>query len=127
MSTETTCMHEKDIQIHIHEHVGPLRERVGKIEGKMEVHDRELTMLRQGIDGLRDRIDGTREAMLNALNEHTADEIKRFEDISATGATLKERIEGLQNRMVALFIGAGAVFAIFEMLQKFGIVHGVGQ
>lgn len=118
---------ERDVQIHIHEHVGPLRERVGRIEGKMEVHDRELTMLRQGLDGLRDRIDGTREAMLSALSDHTTDEIKRFEDIANTGATLKERIEGLQNRMLALFIGAGAVLAIIEILAKLGIIHGNGQ
>ncbi len=65
----------RDLQIHIHEHVGPLRERVGKIEGKMEVHDRELTMLRQGLDGLRDRIDGVKGAMLGALEAHTTDEI----------------------------------------------------
>ena len=118
---------DRDVQIHIHEHVGPLRERVGRIEGKMEVHDRELTMLRQGLDGLRDRIDGTREAMLNALSDHTTDEIKRFEEIANTGAMLKERIEGLQNRMLALFIGAGAVLAIIEVLAKLGIIHGTGQ
>ena len=120
-------MMEKDVQIHIHEHVGPLRERVGRIEGKMEVHDRELTMLRQGLDGLRDRIDGTREAMLDALSAHTTDEIKRFEEIASTGSTLKERIEGLQNRMLALFIGAGAVLAIIEVLAKLGVIHGSGQ
>ena len=93
----------------------------------MEVHDRELTMLRQGLDGLRDRIDGTREAMLSALSDHTTDEIKRFEEIANTGAMLKERIEGLQNRMLALFIGAGAVLAIIEVLAKLGIIHGTGQ
>lgn len=118
---------DRDVQIHIHEHVGPLRERVGRIEGRMEVHERELTVLRQGLEGLRDRIDGTREAMLDALSDHTTDEIKRFEDIANTGATLKERIEGLQNRMIALFIGAGAVLAIIEVLAKLGILQGPGQ
>lgn len=118
---------DRDVQIHIHEHVGPLRERVGRMEGRMEVHERELTILRQGLEGLRDRIDGTREAMLDALNVHATDEIRRFEEISSTGATLKERIEGLQNRMIALFVGAGAVFAIIEGLAKLGIIHGAGQ
>jgi hypothetical protein len=115
----------RDVQIHIHEHVGPLRERVGKIEGKMEVHDRELTLLRQGLDGLRDRIDLAKDAMLNALEEHTADEIKRFQEISDTGGELRAKLDGLKNWILALFIGAGAVFAVLEFLVRSGMLtHG---
>jgi hypothetical protein len=115
----------RDVQIHIHEHVGPLRERVGKIEGKMEVHDRELALLRHGLDGLRDRIDGVKDAMLTALEEHTVDEIKRFNEISDTGAELRVKLDGLKSWILALFIGAGAVFAILEFLVRSGmLVHG---
>ncbi len=91
----------------------------------MEVHDRELTMLRQGLDGLRDRIDGVKGAMLGALEAHTTDEIKRFQEISDTGSELRAKLDGLRNWILALFIGAGAVFAILEFLVRSGmLIHG---
>lgn len=116
---------DRDVQIHIHEHVGPLRERVGKLEGRLEVHDRELTMLRQGLDGLRDRIDSARQAMLDALESHTTDEIKRFQEISDNGAAMNAKLDALKNWILAIGIGAAAVFAILEFLVRSGmLVHG---
>jgi hypothetical protein len=113
----------KEVQIHIHEHVGPLRERVGKIEGRMEVHERELTMLRQGLDGLRDRIDLAKDAMLNALEAHTVDEIHRYESITKTGEDVRVKVEGLRNWIIAVGIGAASVFGVFEFMARVGMIR----
>ena len=116
---------DRDVQIHIHEHVGPLRERVGKLEGRLEVQDRELTLLRQGLDSLRDRIDGVRNDIMEAFEEHTVDEIKRYQTITVTGEEIRSKVDALKNWVLALFAGAAAVFAILEFLVRSGIlVHG---
>ena len=113
----------KDIQLHIHEHVGPLRERVGKIEGRMEVHDRELGLLRQGLDGLRDRIDSVKSALVDVLEEHTRNEDAKFAEIAAHHAAMSSKLDGVRNWILAIGVGAAAVFAVFELLAKLGILR----
>jgi hypothetical protein len=116
----------RDIQIHIHEHVGPLRERVGKIEGRMETQDRELTLLRAGLDNLRDRIDSIKTAMLEALDAHTIDEIKRFEEITVTGISLTQKMDGLRNWIIAVALGAGGVLMVVEIMSGLGLIGHAG-
>jgi len=120
------CMADpRDVQIHIHEHVGPLRERVGKIEGQMQVHDRELSLLRAGLDGLRDRVDGAKDAMLRALETHTIDEIARYQNITEGIEGNKSKLDSLRNWMVGIGIGAGTIFGIFEFMARIGALrHG---
>ena len=111
----------RDIQIHLHEHITPLRERVGKIEGQMQVHDRELTLLRQGLDGLRDRIDGVKSALLDALESHTRTEEAKFTEISAHHADMSAKLDSIRNWVLAVGLGAAAMFAVFEFLVRAGI------
>lgn len=113
----------RDIQIHIHEHITPLRERVGKIEGQMQVHDRELGLLRQGLDSLRDRIDGVRESVLVALDTHTADEIGRFESLQIGMETNRGKLDALKGWMIGIGVGLGGLFAVFEFLARVGLLR----
>ena len=113
----------KDIQLRLHEAIGPLRERVGKIEGRMEVHDRELGLLRQGLDGLRDRIDGVRIALLDALEEHTRTEEARLSEITSHHVAMAAKIDSVRNWVVAIGIGAAGVFAVFELMVKLGLLR----
>ena len=113
----------KDIQLHLHEAIGPLRERVGKIEGRMEVHDRELGLLRQGLDGLRDRIDGVRIALLDALEEHTRTEEARLSEMTNHHVAMAAKIDSVRNWVVAIGIGAAGVFAVFELMVKLGLLR----
>ena len=109
----------KDIQIHIHEHVGPIRERLGRIEGRLDVNEREITLLRQGLDGLRDSITATKETILDTFAEHEEGEWKRY-------ATMESSIQNLRNWIVGITMGAAAVWALLEFLIKSGIfvLHG---
>lgn len=111
----------RDVQIHIHEHVGPLRERVGRIEGQMEVHDRELSLLRQGLESLRGRIDEARNAMIAALEVHAADEMKRYETIS----TCVNQLNSKMNWIIGVGVGLGVFMAILELLIRSNMLtHG---
>lgn len=114
----------KDIQIHIHEHVGPLRERVGKLEGRLDVHDRELGLLRAGLDALRDRIDSAKAAMLDALDGHSEIERKRIDSLHDVSASVESKVDALRGWVIALGLGAGGVFAAFELMAKIGILRG---
>ncbi len=121
---------QKDVQIHIHEHVGPLRERVSKLEGRLDVHDRELSLLRQGLDSLRDRIDQTREAVLDAISTHAANEVgkhdavdKRISCLAEAAAETKEQIRSVKAWIVGIGLGAGSVIAALTLLEKFGVFH----
>lgn len=115
----------KDIQIHIHEHVGPLRERVGKIEGRLEVSEREITLLRHSIDALRIKIEDTREAIISAFNAHTADELTRYDRLLKASNGTDSKVTALRNWVLAIGIGMGAIIAIFDLFAKLGMIqHG---
>jgi len=122
MSDDNTL--QRDIQIHIHEHIGPLRERVGRIEGRMEVNERELTLLRQGLDSLRDRIDATKSALLDALDRHTTDEVGRYEQLAAAGATTNAKLDGLKNWVLAVGLGIAGVLSVLEVMARLGLLRG---
>jgi hypothetical protein len=115
---------QRDIQIHIHEHVGPLRERVGRIEGRMEVNERELGLLRQGLDSLRDRIDATKSAMLGALERHTTEEVARYEQLTAAGAALGAKVDALKNWVLAVGLGIAGVLSVLEVMARLGLLRG---
>lgn len=132
---------EHELQIHIHEHVGPLRERVSKLEGRMDVHDRELTTLRLGLEQLRDRIDHTRDTVVAAISEHAKASMKMFDEhqkidlqrdkdiserlglVQVQHADLMQQIVGLKAWVKAIALGAGLVVAALGLLVKLGVFH----
>ncbi len=130
---------ERDVQIHIHEHVAPLRERVGKIEGQIEAHAREINMLRQSLDGLRDRVDGVRTTLLasmekahaeliDAMRHHSEQDMAKDDEISRkvskvgeAQALCAERLASLRSWIVGIGIGAGLLIAGIQLFYK---IHG---
>jgi chromosome segregation ATPase len=93
---------QKDIQIHIHEHVGPLRERVGRIEGKLEFTDRQLTSMQSSIDHLGERLD----------------------EVIESGSILGRKLDNLKNWVVGIGMGAAFVAAGIEFLTT--TLKGIG-
>lgn len=109
----------KDIQIHIHEHVGPIRERIGRIEGRLDVNEREITLLRQGLDSLRESINVTKDAIIETFRAHEEEQWVRYNRVEMS-------IQSLRNWIIGVTLGAGAIWAILEFLIKSGIfvLHG---
>lgn len=109
----------KDIQIHIHEHVGPIRERLGRIEGRLDVNEREITLLRQGLNSLRDSINATKDTILQTFSDHEEEQWIRYNRVEMS-------VQSLRNWMIGITVGAAAIWAILEFLIKAGIfvLHG---
>ena len=109
----------KDIQIHIHEHVGPLREKVSRIEGRLDVNEREITLLRQGLNSLRESISATKDTIINKFQQHEEEEWERYSRVESS-------VQSLRNWIIGITTGAGALWLILEFLVKSGIfiLHG---
>lgn len=96
----------------------------------MDVHDRELTLLRQGIENLRDRIDGVKVALLDALDKHTVREemsldqhVVKSDELFAAHQALSAKVDGLKAWIIALGLGAGAVVVALQLLERLGVFH----
>lgn len=109
---------DKDIQIHIHEHVGPIRERVGRIEGRLEVSEREISNLRQSIITLQEKVDQTKDEILEVFRLHETGEWKRYDEIH-TG------VQNIRNWLLGIAGGGAAVWVVLQFLISSGLfVHG---
>ena len=119
---EDTAMVEdvnKDIQIHIHEHVGPIRERLGRIEGRLDVNEREITLLRQGLDAVKSSIQITKEAIIATFAQHEEEEWERY-------SRVESNLQSLRNWIIGISLGIASLWAVLEFLIKSGIfvLHG---
>lgn len=129
-------MESKDVQIHIHEHVAPIRERMSKIEGRLEGHEKELVLLRQSLERLGDRVDAVRTDVLASVERNHAeiiesirahdvldhekdDEISRkVSKVADAQALCAERLAGLKAWIIGISLGASAIVLALQFLQK---------
>lgn len=111
----------KDIQIHIHEHVGPIRERVGRLEGRLDVNEREITMLRVGLEEVRSLIGATKDAILDKFSTHEDGEWERY-------SSLESNVKALKNWLIGISAGAAVIWAIVLFMFNSGmfVLHHTG-
>lgn len=98
------------IQVHIHEHITPVRERISRLEGRLDVDEKEIGMLREGLEVLRERIDDTKTEVLQAI-ERTQREVNE----------LSAGVSGLQGRVAAYGTGAMVVVLGLQLLAHLGV------
>jgi signal transduction protein with GAF and PtsI domain len=129
-------MESKDVQIHIHEHVAPIRERMSKIEGRLEGHEKELALLRQSLESLRDRVDSVKSDVLAGVDRNHAEIIETFRThddidhekddeisrkvskVADAQALCAERLAGLKAWIIGIGLGASAIVIALQFLQK---------
>lgn len=58
-----------DVKIHIYEHVAPIRERISHLEGRVDSHEREFELVRNSLEGMREKMSTTKEELLAAIDE----------------------------------------------------------
>lgn len=58
----------KDVQIHIYEHVAPIRERISHLEGRVDSHDREFKIVRETLEDMRERLSSIKDEVLDAID-----------------------------------------------------------
>jgi hypothetical protein len=106
----------KDIQIHIHEHVGPLRERVGRLEGWKEYTDRELQGLKASIESLEVTVEDIKNQILDKFSSHEVGEWQRYD-------TIQNKVIELRNWLLGIAGGLSAAWVLYEFVSK---IHGGG-
>jgi predicted nucleic acid-binding Zn-ribbon protein len=135
MLEQETMEHER-LRIDIHEHISPLRERMSKMEGRLEGHEKEITLLRQGLDSLRDKMDVMRrdvlasidknhQEMLDAFKSHEVVDFDKDDEISRKVSKLAdaqqicaERLAGLKAWVVGIGVGAALIVAGVQFFYR---------
>lgn len=85
--------HEETIILHIHEHLGPFRDRLSKVEAIVETHSGAIAGIRRDIQDLDKKVDANhleqlkasfciKEDLLAAFKEHDAKDAKVFKDMN---------------------------------------------
>ena len=132
MTTEAKSLVSPDmreLQIHIHEHVTPLRERVSRVEGIIEGHSRELAEVRVAINALKEKVDENRYEILSAIaarhvgilerfQEHESMEFQKHDALDSSIRDAKTEMTNLRNWVIGIGVGIGSVFALFEFITR---------
>ena len=85
--------HEETIILHIHEHLGPFRDRLSKVEAIVETHSGAIAGIRRDIQDLDKKVDANhleqlkatfniKEDLLAAFKDHDAKDAKVFAEIN---------------------------------------------
>lgn len=85
--------HEETIILHIHEHLGPFRDRLSKVEAVVETHSGAIAGIRRDIQDLDKKVDANhleqlkatfniKEDLLAAFKEHDAKDARVFADMN---------------------------------------------
>jgi hypothetical protein len=87
--------------------VGPLRQELARVGGKVEFHDRDFALLKERVDELS-------EVLLGNDRTRTKGLVTRVDELSKTLAELNTRIEAWTNQVR----GAKIAFAILAMVSS---------
>ena len=126
------------IEVHFHEHITGLRERVSKVEAISDFHTRELTEVRQNYSALSNKIDnverkvdalrsdvisgveGHKAEVIQLLAAHTDNEERSFKELIKQNEQSQEAINSLRSWMVGVAAGVSFIVALVLFLQKMG-------
>lgn len=118
------------IVLHIHEYLGPFRDRLSKVEAIVETHSGAIAGIRRDIQDLDKKVDANhleqlkavfavKEELLSAFKDHNAKDDVVFEG-------MKEKIETHLNefqKIKWLVTGAVALGTIFISIAMYAIDH----
>lgn len=110
MSIEQT-----EVMLYVQEHLGPLRERVGALEGHFEHASKEIVSIKVGLDQLRDRVDHVKEVILEA------DRVAHSELYGQLRELAKAQ-QALRNLLRYITASAGALVLIIQVLNHLGVI-----
>lgn len=129
------------IELHVHEHITGLRERVSKVEAISEFHTRELTEMRQNYSALSNKIDnverkvdalrsdvisgveGHKAQVIQLLADHTDNEEHAFKELIKQNEQSQDAITSLRAWMVGVAAGISFIVALVLFLEKMGFFN----
>jgi predicted nucleic acid-binding Zn-ribbon protein len=71
---------DQKITLHIHEHLGPFRDRLSKVEERVETHSASLQDLSHRIKDLDDKVEENHSETLKSITQIKEDVIKAFQE-----------------------------------------------
>lgn len=73
-------INQKDVEIHIHEHLSPIREKVTRLEAVVEFHEKELKEVKDAVCRLDRKVDQHHGELLTKMDNYHKDIINTFHE-----------------------------------------------